>query len=72
MNAPSYIVTDGNLIPTGEIASVARTALDFNKSRKIGSLLNRTEGLCGTGCIGYASLFLSLELLTLLYLWFDL
>lgn len=53
MNAPSYIVTDGNLIPTGEIASVARTALDFNKSRKIGSLLNRTEGLCGTGCIGY-------------------
>ncbi|KAH9808315.1 galactose mutarotase-like domain-containing protein [Melampsora americana] len=55
MNAPSYIVTDGNLIPTGEIASVAKTALDFNQSRTIGSLFDQTKGLCGTGCIGYAN-----------------
>ncbi|EGG01860.1 uncharacterized protein MELLADRAFT_38932 [Melampsora larici-populina 98AG31] len=61
MNAPSYIVTDGDLIPTGEIASVAKTTLDFNKYRKIGSLLDQTRGLCGTDCIGYASLFLSLK-----------
>lgn len=56
VNAPKHIVTDSILIPTGEISSVTGTPLDFNKPKQIRSDLSLTEGLCGIGCIGYASL----------------
>lgn len=36
LNAPSYLPVDENLIPTGEIASVAGTAFDFTSSKAIG------------------------------------
>jgi len=36
MNAPKYLPTDGTLIPTGEIASVEGTPLDFTTAKPIG------------------------------------
>lgn len=36
LSAESYTVSDESLIPTGEIAPVANTALDFRKSKKVG------------------------------------
>ncbi|KAG0140682.1 hypothetical protein CROQUDRAFT_52879 [Cronartium quercuum f. sp. fusiforme G11] len=66
IKAPKYIVTDNILIPTGEISSVTRTPLDFTKPKKIGTDLKLTAGLCGVGCIGYASLFFSYILIYLI------
>lgn len=40
INADYYTPVDGGLIPTGEVATVSKTAFDFRKAKKIGSNLN--------------------------------
>ena len=50
INADKYTPTDDELIPTGEIASVQGTPLDFRQFTKIGK---RIEELTDTGAKGY-------------------
>lgn len=50
INADKYTPTDDTLIPTGEIASVEGTDLDFRKRTKIGA---RIESIGKTAAIGY-------------------
>ena len=50
VNADRYTPVDETLIPTGEIAPVAGTPLDFRQPRKIGE---RIEQLAGTSTKGY-------------------
>lgn len=50
LNAEKYTPTDDTLIPTGEIASVAETELDFTKPTRIGK---RIKTLNDTAAIGY-------------------
>lgn len=50
IDADSYTPTDDELIPTGEIAEVEGTPLDFRKSTEIGQ---RIEALDDTPAIGY-------------------
>ncbi|GAC1639396.1 MAG: galactose mutarotase [Candidatus Dormibacteraceae bacterium] len=50
VQADTYTVTDDELIPTGAIASVDRTALDFRKPHAIGSRISELES---TGARGY-------------------
>jgi aldose 1-epimerase len=50
LNADKYTPTDKGLIPTGEIAEVAGTVLDFTKPTKIGE---RIEELTSTPALGY-------------------
>lgn len=46
-------------IPTGEIGSIAKgSALDFTTPRTIGSKLDDTLGICGTGCTGLDTCFI--------------
>lgn len=44
VNASKYLQVDGDLIPTGEVASVKGTPLDFTKAEAIGSRIVRIEG----------------------------
>ena len=44
LNAASYTPTGEGLIPTGEIAGVAGTPLDFTTNRTIGSLIEKVPG----------------------------
>ncbi len=37
LNCPQWVVTDAKLLPTGEIAPVAGTALDYTQSKPLGS-----------------------------------
>ncbi|KAL2827222.1 galactose mutarotase-like domain-containing protein [Aspergillus cavernicola] len=56
-----FIDTDRNQIPTGSIAAVDETDhdnMDFTAGKIIGQDIQYTEGLCGTGCIGYDSCFI--------------
>ncbi len=50
INAMSYTPVDDTLIPTGEIASVQGTPLDFRKPQKIGG---RIQSLVETAALGY-------------------
>jgi aldose 1-epimerase len=50
IRANEYTVTDSELIPTGEIASVDGTPLDFRKATRIG---DRIDQLTDTGAKGY-------------------
>ena len=50
LEADKYTPTDDTLIPTGEIADVAGTPLDFRKSTRIG---DRIEKLTDTAALGY-------------------
>lgn len=50
VNADKYTPTDDTLIPTGEIANVEGTDLDFRKRTKIGA---RIESIGKTAAIGY-------------------
>lgn len=50
MDAKEYTPTDDELIPTGKLAAVAGTPLDFTKLTRIGA---RIEPLLKTGAIGY-------------------
>ncbi len=43
INADKYLPTDAGLIPTGEMANVAGTPLDFTKPKKIGLDLDKIE-----------------------------
>ncbi|KAK4698757.1 aldose 1-epimerase, partial [Phenoliferia sp. Uapishka_3] len=59
LKSSSYIKGDGILIPTGEIVEIEEgAALDFKDSPVIGSRLNDTVGVCGTGCIGLDTCFI--------------
>jgi aldose 1-epimerase len=56
-----FIVGDGILIPTGEIGDVDTAysgALDFTEPKLIGKDIDKTTGLCGTGCTGYDTCWL--------------
>lgn len=44
LNADHYTLTDADLIPTGEIASIKGTPLDFTEPAAIGSRTNEIEG----------------------------
>lgn len=50
LEADSYTPTDDTLIPTGEIAGVKGTVLDFRKSTRLG---DRIERLTDTAALGY-------------------
>jgi aldose 1-epimerase len=50
LNADRYTPTDDTLIPTGEIASVEGTELDFRKAKRIGKDI---DPLTDTGALGY-------------------
>jgi len=50
INADNYTPTDDTLIPTGKIAAVAGTELDFRKRTRIG---DRIESIGKTAAIGY-------------------
>jgi aldose 1-epimerase len=50
IHADAYTPTDDELIPTGEIAWVEATPLDFRKTTRIG---DRVEELTATAAIGY-------------------
>ena len=50
LEADKYTPTDDTLIPTGKIADVAGTVLDFRKSTRIG---DRIEELTDTAALGY-------------------
>jgi aldose 1-epimerase len=50
VNAKEYTPADDELIPTGKIAPVAGTPLDFTKPTRVGA---RIEPLLRTGAIGY-------------------
>jgi aldose 1-epimerase len=54
-----WIETDGILIPTGEIGTVATTpALDFTSPKTIGAAVDDAQGLCGTNCTGVDNAFI--------------
>ena len=57
LNADKYTVADDTLIPTGEIADVAGTPLDFRKSHVIGNRIPDKDAAnteeCKTGAKGY-------------------
>ena len=44
INADRYTVVDGQLIPTGEIAGVKSTPLDFTQPTPIGARINQVKG----------------------------
>lgn len=50
LNADKYTPTDDTLIPTGELASVEGTPLDFRKQKKIGAQISE---LVDTSAMGY-------------------
>ncbi|KAI7875301.1 galactose mutarotase-like protein [Lichtheimia hyalospora FSU 10163] len=52
--ADKYIKTDGSLIPTGELAQVEGTALDFQKEKPIGRDLKQATDF---DCVGYDNCF---------------
>ncbi|MGB2642587.1 MAG: aldose epimerase family protein [Candidatus Acidiferrum sp.] len=47
LNADKYTPVDSTLIPTGEIASVANTPLDFRKPTEIGAHIGEIQGIGG-------------------------
>jgi aldose 1-epimerase len=49
LQADRYTVSDGELLPTGEIKSVDGTPLDFREKRSIGSRINELEGTAARG-----------------------
>jgi aldose 1-epimerase len=56
-----FIETDSNQIPTGVITTVEdsnHNSMDFTASKTIGQDISYTEGLSGTGCIGYNHFFI--------------
>jgi aldose 1-epimerase len=56
-----YIGGDSILIPNGTVLEVDNTfqgALDFTSSKLIGADIDKTTGLCGSGCTGYDTCFL--------------
>ncbi|CAG7917763.1 unnamed protein product [Penicillium olsonii] len=56
-----FVGGDSILIPNGTIHDVETSfqgALDFTSSKLIGEDIDKTTGLCGTGCTGYDTCFL--------------
>ncbi|KLO03746.1 galactose mutarotase-like protein, partial [Schizopora paradoxa] len=63
LQADQCVVTDGILIPTGELANVTGTPLDFRQPATLGSRIPETSrtNLCGTGCVGYIRQLLDIK-----------
>ena len=55
--ADAYLVPDENVLPTGEIAPVAGTMMDFTRTRKIGSLLEGAADGSAPAGAGYDHCF---------------
>lgn len=56
-----FIDADSLEIPTGDILDVSTAydgALDFTEPKLVGKDINKTEGACGGGCVGYDNCFL--------------
>ncbi|KDR14665.1 hypothetical protein L798_10772, partial [Zootermopsis nevadensis] len=51
INADQYTVTNNQSIPTGELASVADTDLDFRTPRQVGPLIQKRGGYDNNYCI---------------------
>jgi len=53
--ASKFVATDGLLIPTGQLSTVAGTPMDFRKAKSIGASIPATAEaqFCGTGCVGF-------------------
>ncbi|QRW02076.1 hypothetical protein RhiLY_01073 [Ceratobasidium sp. AG-Ba] len=46
------IAADGILIPTGELTNVTGTYWNFRNETRIGDVIDKAVGYCGTGCTG--------------------
>ncbi|KAN0062171.1 hypothetical protein ACQY0O_005529 [Thecaphora frezii] len=55
--ADRYIKTDSILIPTGEVAKVEGTPMDFRQPVSFRTNFDKTLGVCGAGCRGWDSCF---------------
>lgn len=56
-----YVATDGILIPNGTILDVSQSnhgVMDFTAGKLVGQDLKYSDGVCGTGCVGYDNCFL--------------
>ncbi|KAF9269596.1 galactose mutarotase-like protein [Marasmius fiardii PR-910] len=55
LDSSRFVATDGHLIPTGDLATVENTPLNFRKAKSIGGSINDTAAseYCGTGCVGF-------------------
>ncbi|CEL59421.1 aldose 1-epimerase [Rhizoctonia solani AG-1 IB] len=52
IDASRIIATDGILIPTGELTNVTDTYFDFRNETRLGDVIDKAVGYCGTGCTG--------------------
>ncbi|KAL8293670.1 hypothetical protein RQP46_000371 [Phenoliferia psychrophenolica] len=59
LKSDKYVEGDGIEVPTGVIGEIGEDSpLNFRTPRTIGSKLNDTLGICGTGCIGIDTCFI--------------
>ncbi|KAG8743359.1 hypothetical protein FRC10_012163 [Ceratobasidium sp. 414] len=49
IDSSNVIATDGILIPTGALTNVTGTYYDFRKETRIGDVIDKAVGYCGTG-----------------------
>lgn len=49
IDSSRVIATDGILIPTGELTNVTGTYFDFRKETRLGDVIDKAVGYCGTG-----------------------
>jgi hypothetical protein len=49
IDASRIIATDGILIPTGELTNVTDTYFDFRNETRLGDVIDKAMGYCGTG-----------------------
>ncbi|KAF8681098.1 cellular morphogenesis-related protein [Rhizoctonia solani] len=52
IEASRVIATDGILVPTGELTNVTGTYFDFRNETRLGDVIDKAVGYCGTGCTG--------------------
>ncbi|QRV87897.1 hypothetical protein RhiJN_15915 [Ceratobasidium sp. AG-Ba] len=52
IDSSRVIAADGILIPTGELTNVTGTYWDFRNETRIGDVIDKAVGYCGTGCTG--------------------
>ena len=60
LNADAYIAVDETVIPTGEMAAVKNTAMDFSEPKPIGSGIDQTSGYDNTFVLNKSGAALSL------------
>ncbi|KAF8607743.1 galactose mutarotase-like protein [Ceratobasidium sp. AG-I] len=52
IDSSRVIAADGILIPTGELTDVTGTYFDFRNETRLGDVIDKAVGYCGTGCTG--------------------